>query len=69
MYWDWKKCQNSYAHFARSLVEAWNEEPHLKSPKTTEQSSHATMDVMSTTVSEALLGNDGFSYDNGGLME
>jgi hypothetical protein len=25
--------------------------------------------LMSTTVSEALLGNGGFSYDNGGLME
>eukprot|EP00267_Zea_mays_P022095 XP_008646549.1 uncharacterized protein LOC103628043 [Zea mays] len=67
IYQEWKKRQNSEAHFIQAPVDATSGE-HLELPQPSAQFEHAAINVDATTKSDTPLGKVDFDFDTDDLL-
>jgi hypothetical protein len=67
IYQEWKKCQNSEAHFIQASVDATTGE-HLELPQPASQFEHATINADATTKNNTPLGKFDFDFDTDDLL-
>jgi hypothetical protein len=67
IYHEWKKSQNSEAHFIQAPVDATTRE-HLELPQPAAQFEHAAINVNATTKSYTPLGKVDFDFDTDDLL-